>query len=135
MHAAASFGAECVLFGSALYGLGKASEHTDFPAWGWRGFAVLVAAWVLIGALPLPWPRTPIRVGVAALLVPFTMLAVIYWAFERMPIVPSWREFPRVLLAPKNIMRALLLCVAAVSGHTMTKRAGQWAGRRTSGCS
>ncbi len=126
-------GAELVLFGAALYGLGKASEHVDFPFWGWQGLVVLLATWFLVGAMPLPWGRTRLSLGTASLLVPFLLLALIYWAFERMPIEPTWHDFPRVLLGPRNVSVAVLACAAAISGQAVTGGAVRSWGRRTRG--
>jgi hypothetical protein len=128
-------GAELLLFAVVLLGLGKSSEYADLPVWGWQGLVILACVWFAVGAIPLPWPRTAVAVGTASFLVPFAVLGVVYWAFERMPIVPSWSAFPRVLLGPANVGRALLASAAALSGQALTARASRWAGRRTTRCS
>jgi hypothetical protein len=126
-------GAELALFGTVLFGLAKASEYVDLSVWSWLGLMILLSAWFLLGAIPLPWARTRLSVGGASFLIPFVMLALIYWAFERMPIVPTWEQFPRVLLSPRNISVAVLACTAAVSGQALTAGVGRSRGRRTRG--
>ncbi len=125
-------GAELVVFTAALFALGKAFECGDIPVWAWQGSIILASVWFLVGAMPLPWVRSSAIVVAVSFLVPFVLLAWIYWAFEHMPVVPSWDDFPPVLLGPRNIARALLACAAAFSGRELAAWAGRWRGRRTS---
>ena len=114
---------ECAAFAVALVVVMR-SLGDVVNSW-WLGLVILGAVYLLVGAVPIPPVRQPLPIGIAGFLVPLLVLGWIDWRVEYFLMfehVGAWENLPRVMLGPDNLGAAAFLCVAAVSGRSLSRR-------------
>jgi hypothetical protein len=122
--------AEFIIFG---LGLPLGAWATQSASSFWPLVAVLAGIYLALGALPCPWKRAMILVGVAAFFVPFGILGWVFWELAHPPIVSTLDELPGVLFGLQNLGVASLLCTSAVAGWALHSWFNHVRGRRTRG--
>ena len=116
---------EILFFVVILWSVLWALQHTALPNSGWRGLVVLVVVFVGAGAVPFPWTRHAVMVAVAGFFAAFSIFGWLSWAFSMMPMVPSWRDLPGVLLSGETLGVAALASVAALVGRMLAGSVGR----------
>jgi hypothetical protein len=89
----------------------------------WSLLLVLACIFFVVGAMPVPWVRHQLPLGMAAFAIPLSVLGWITWRIEYFMIFEhsgAWENLPRVILSPENLAVALGLSITASLGWRLS---------------